>query len=75
MSPTISNYFCLLLFKTRTTQYDQLCRNIIKDMNEYGLSVVDDFLGVEKGLKVLAEVHHMYSAGIFQVCLFYREEL
>ncbi|CAD6991293.1 unnamed protein product [Ceratitis capitata] len=47
-------------------RYDDLCRNIINDMNEYGLSVVDDFLGVEKGLQILNEVHGMYSAGVFQ---------
>ncbi|XP_053969746.1 hypoxia-inducible factor prolyl hydroxylase isoform X1 [Anastrepha ludens] len=47
-------------------RYDELCRNIIKDMNEYGLSVVDDFLGVEKGLQILNEVHHMYAAGVFK---------
>ncbi|XP_050341712.1 hypoxia-inducible factor prolyl hydroxylase isoform X1 [Bactrocera neohumeralis] len=47
-------------------RYDELCRNIISDMNQYGLSVVDDFLGVEKGLQILNEVHRMYSAGVFK---------
>ncbi|XP_017467687.1 PREDICTED: hypoxia-inducible factor prolyl hydroxylase [Rhagoletis zephyria] len=47
-------------------RYDELCRNIINDMNQYGLSVVDDFLGVEKGLQILNEVHRMYSAGVFK---------
>lgn len=36
-------------------------------MNQYGLSVVDDFLGREKGLQILNEVHKMYSAGMFKV--------
>ncbi|XP_017855786.1 PREDICTED: egl nine homolog 1 isoform X1 [Drosophila arizonae] len=46
-------------------RYEDLCRNIINDMNQYGLSVVDDFLGTEKGLKILNEVRNMYSAGAF----------
>lgn len=48
-------------------RYEELCRNIINDMNQYGLSVVDDFLGREKGLQILNEVHKMYSAGMFKV--------
>lgn len=47
-------------------RYEDLCRNIINDMNQYGLSVVDDFLGMEKGLKILNEVRSMYTAGAFQ---------
>ncbi|XP_065368416.1 hypoxia-inducible factor prolyl hydroxylase [Calliphora vicina] len=47
-------------------RYEELCRNIISDMNQYGLSVVDDFLGREKGLQILNEVHKMYSAGVFK---------
>ncbi|KAH8340610.1 hypothetical protein KR059_002442 [Drosophila kikkawai] len=46
-------------------RYEDLCRNIISDMNKYGLSVVDDFLGVETGLKILNEVRSMYNAGAF----------
>ncbi|EDW84755.1 uncharacterized protein Dwil_GK12967 [Drosophila willistoni] len=47
-------------------RYEDLCRNIINDMNQYGLSVVDDFLGPETGLKILNEVRSMYNAGAFQ---------
>uniref|UniRef100_A0A6P4EPC1 hypoxia-inducible factor-proline dioxygenase n=1 Tax=Drosophila rhopaloa TaxID=1041015 RepID=A0A6P4EPC1_DRORH len=47
-------------------RYEDLCRNIINDMNQYGLSVVDDFLGMETGLKILNEVRSMYNAGAFQ---------
>ncbi|XP_017091252.2 egl nine homolog 1 isoform X1 [Drosophila bipectinata] len=47
-------------------RYEDLCRNIISDMNQYGLSVVDDFLGMETGLKILNEVGSMYNAGAFQ---------
>lgn len=36
-------------------------------MNTYGLSVVDDFLGMSKGLAILNEVHRMYAAGVFKV--------
>ncbi|KAH8395541.1 hypothetical protein KR222_005277, partial [Zaprionus bogoriensis] len=46
-------------------RYEDLCRNIINDMNQYGLSVVDDFLGMDKGLKILNEVRSMYNAGAF----------
>lgn len=49
-------------------RYDSLCKHIINDMNTYGLSVIDDFLGREKGLEILNEVHDMYAAGLFQVC-------
>ncbi|XP_020799373.1 egl nine homolog 1 isoform X2 [Drosophila serrata] len=58
-------YFRELLDK-RERRYEDLCRNIISDMNQYGLSVVDDFLGMETGLKILNEVRSMYNAGAFQ---------
>ncbi|XP_076234944.1 HIF prolyl hydroxylase [Calliopsis andreniformis] len=45
---------------------DEICRNVIRDMNEYGVCVVDNFLGTEKGLAVLNEVLNMYSAGLFK---------
>lgn len=54
------------LFLDSERRYEDLCRNIINDMNQYGLSVVDDFLGMEKGLKILNEVRSMYTAGAFQ---------
>ncbi|KAL5273733.1 EGLN1 family protein [Megaselia abdita] len=46
-------------------RYEDLCQTVISDMNTYGLSVIDDFLGREKGLQILSEVHRMYSAGVF----------
>ncbi|KAM7364226.1 HIF prolyl hydroxylase [Cochliomyia hominivorax] len=55
-----------LLENANERRYEELCRNIINDMNQYGLSVVDDFLGREKGLQILNEVHKMYSAGMFK---------
>ncbi|XP_017091253.2 prolyl hydroxylase EGLN3 isoform X2 [Drosophila bipectinata] len=54
------------LLDHRERRYEDLCRNIISDMNQYGLSVVDDFLGMETGLKILNEVGSMYNAGAFQ---------
>ncbi|KAG7204355.1 hypothetical protein KM043_002168 [Ampulex compressa] len=45
---------------------DEICRNVIRDMDEYGVCVVDNFLGTEKGLAVLNEVLNMYSAGMFK---------
>lgn len=45
---------------------DEMCRNVIRDMDEYGMCVVDNFLGTEKGLAVLNEVLNMYSAGLFK---------
>lgn len=48
---------------------EDLCKQIINDMNIYGLSVIDDFLGMQKGLEILNEVHCMYSAGVFQVII------
>lgn len=45
---------------------DEICRNVIRDMDLYGVCVVDNFLGTEKGLAVLNEVLNMYSAGMFK---------
>jgi hypoxia-inducible factor prolyl hydroxylase len=46
---------------------EDMCSNLIRDMNEYGVCVLDNFLGNEKGLKVLDEVTEMHSAGVFKV--------
>ncbi|EFN82389.1 egl nine homolog 1 isoform X2 [Harpegnathos saltator] len=45
---------------------DEICRNMIRDMNNYGVCVVDNFLGKERGEAVLREVLNMYSAGLFK---------
>lgn len=45
---------------------DDISRNVIRDMDEYGMCVVDNFLGTEKGFAVLNEVLNMYSAGLFK---------
>lgn len=45
---------------------EEMCSNLIRDMNEYGVCVLDNFIGQEKGLRVLQEVKSMYSAGYFK---------
>lgn len=45
---------------------DKICQYVIRDMDKYGVCVVDKFLGTEKGLAVLNEVLYMYSAGLFE---------
>lgn len=36
-------------------RYDSLCKQVIRDMNMYGMCVVDDFLGMTHGLGILNE--------------------
>lgn len=36
-------------------RYDTLCKQVIRDMNMYGMCVVDDFLGMTHGLGILNE--------------------
>lgn len=45
---------------------DEVCKNVIRDMDAYGVCVVDNFLGEERGKSVLGEVLHMYSSGVFK---------
>lgn len=45
---------------------DEVCRNVIRDMDAYGLCVVDNFLGDDRGRAVLDEVLAMYSSGVFK---------
>lgn len=45
---------------------DEVCRNVIRDMDDYGVCVVDNFLGPEEGMAVLTEVTGMYHTGVFQ---------
>lgn len=46
---------------------EEICRSVIRDMNTYGLCVLDNFLGGDRGYQVLHEVLDMYSAGVFKV--------
>lgn len=45
---------------------EEMCRNVISDMDAYGVCVLDHFLGEERGKAVLAEVLNMYTKGIFK---------
>lgn len=45
---------------------EDISKNVVTDMNVYGMCVVDNFLGAEKGLAVLNEVLNMYTAGLFR---------
>lgn len=45
---------------------DDICWNVILDMNRFGVCVVNNFLGVEKGESVLREVLGIYDAGLFK---------
>lgn len=52
---------------TRSIQeLDEISRNVVQDMNRFGLCVVNNFLGLEKGLLVLNEVLKIYDAGMFK---------
>ncbi|KAL4711739.1 hypothetical protein ACJJTC_015805 [Scirpophaga incertulas] len=44
--------------------YD-VCHRLVRDMTQYGVCVLDNFLGKEKGLLVRNEVLEMYRLGIF----------
>ncbi|CAK1583375.1 unnamed protein product [Parnassius mnemosyne] len=43
----------------------EICQRVIRDMTQYGVCVLDNFLGKERGLLVLNEVLEMYRSGIF----------
>lgn len=45
---------------------EEMCQTLIRDMNKYGVCVLDDFLGEQRGQKVLSEVVTMYSEGKFK---------
>jgi hypoxia-inducible factor (prolyl hydroxylase) len=45
---------------------DEICKTVIKDMDAYGVCVVDNFLGPEKGYDVLSEVIGMHDKGEFK---------
>lgn len=45
---------------------EDMCKNIIQDLSDYGLCVLDNFLGYERGNKVLAEVLNIKDAGAFR---------
>uniref|UniRef100_A0A182UE75 hypoxia-inducible factor-proline dioxygenase n=1 Tax=Anopheles melas TaxID=34690 RepID=A0A182UE75_9DIPT len=53
-------------FDLDSDSLDEACRSLIRDMNEYGVCVLDNFLGQERGQQVLDEVTGMYSSGVFR---------
>ncbi|XP_041969376.1 prolyl hydroxylase EGLN3 isoform X2 [Aricia agestis] len=44
----------------------EICQRVIRDMTQYGVCVLNNFLGRERGLLVLNEVLQMYRSGIFK---------
>lgn len=45
---------------------DQISRNVIHDLETFGVCVVDNFLGLERGTLVLNEVLSIYKSGVFK---------
>ncbi|XP_039282568.1 egl nine homolog 1 [Nilaparvata lugens] len=45
---------------------DKVYKHVVKDMDTYGVCVVDGFLGAERGSAVLDEVLDMYRKGLFR---------
>ncbi|XP_026286214.1 egl nine homolog 1 isoform X1 [Frankliniella occidentalis] len=45
---------------------DDMCRIVIRDMDQFGVCVVDNFLGYKRGMSVLDEVTGMYTKGVFK---------
>ncbi|XP_064483955.1 prolyl hydroxylase EGLN3-like isoform X2 [Ornithodoros turicata] len=52
--------------KPTSSWIQQMCRNVIDDMNQYGICVIDNFLGSVRGTAVLEEVKALYSSGMFR---------
>jgi len=44
----------------------QLCQQVIQDMDQYGVCVVDNLLGEERGAQILKEVHALEKLGAFK---------
>uniref|UniRef100_A0A0A9XN62 hypoxia-inducible factor-proline dioxygenase n=1 Tax=Lygus hesperus TaxID=30085 RepID=A0A0A9XN62_LYGHE len=45
---------------------DEVSRIVVSDMSQYGICVVDNFLGEQSGLAVLKEVMEIYDTGVFK---------
>lgn len=45
---------------------EEMCRNVIQDLTDYGLCVLDNFLGAQLGKKVLREVFQIEKQGLFR---------
>ncbi|KAM3958121.1 HIF prolyl hydroxylase [Aphomia sociella] len=46
-------------------QWFEVCQRLIRDMTQYGVCVLDNFLGKDRGMLVLNEVKAMHRSGIF----------
>lgn len=57
-----------ILTDTSDPSYE-ICQRVIRDMTQYGVCVLDNFLGKDRGLLVLKEVLDMYKSGIFTVSI------
>ncbi|RZC40908.1 zf-MYND domain containing protein [Asbolus verrucosus] len=55
-----------VVHKDQRNDLDEICRNVIQDMDAYGVCLVDNFLGEAKGKAVLLEVLQMYTKGVFK---------
>lgn len=44
----------------------EMCHNVIQDLTDYGLCVLDNFLGAQLGKKVLKEVLQIEKLGLFK---------
>lgn len=52
--------------KTLNKVLTEICENFIKDINTFGISVLDGFLGQERGDLVYEEVLQLHESGLFQ---------
>ena len=46
--------------------FNVICEQVVKDMNTYGLCVIDNFLGASRGDRIYNEVKSMFSHGLFK---------
>ncbi|KAJ8925863.1 hypothetical protein NQ315_009715 [Exocentrus adspersus] len=45
---------------------DEMCRSVVSDLTDYGVCVLDNFIGAERGKVVLSEVLEMQAKGVFR---------
>ncbi|GFT53889.1 egl nine homolog 1 [Nephila pilipes] len=45
--------------------FNDICENIVHDLNKYGICVLDNFIGSAQGTLILNEVKNLYCKGIF----------
>ncbi|GBO14115.1 Egl nine 1 [Araneus ventricosus] len=43
-----------------------ICENIVRDLNSFGICVLDNFIGARQGTLILNEVKNLYYKGIFK---------